>query len=162
MLKPLIALLLIWAASPAHAEAKAQQCWDCVERLAMELPEINDHQDAAYEEELTPASVLPALSQCSLDDDEIPTLQKLIDVFTDAWVSGGGVEQVRRQLEQMPELSGDDRAKLVDGARQSLDTTLRHLIDHNCRLLLKSHFDEGASRKWLLQMIRFGRETDAG
>jgi hypothetical protein len=54
-------------------------------------------------------------------------------------------------------LSGDDRAKLVDGATQDLETTLRHLIDHNCGLLLKSHFDEGASRTWLLHMVEMGR-----
>jgi hypothetical protein len=127
----------------------------------MELPEANEQEDPSYEVGLTPASVLPALSQCSLDESELPTLQKLIEVFTDAWASAGGADQVRQQLEQMPQLSSEDRAKLVDGARQSLDTTLRHLVDHDCRLLLKSHFDEGASRQWLLRMIRFGREADA-
>ena len=53
----------------------------------------------------------------------------------------------------------ETRAKLVDGATQSLDSTLRHLIDHNCRLLLQSHFDEGASRAWILQMIQHGQES---
>jgi hypothetical protein len=162
MLKPMIALLLLlWAASTANAGPRPPQCWDCVESLAMALPENNELQDPTYEQGLTPASVLPALSRCSLDESELPTLETLIDVFTDAWVSGGGVEQVRQQLDQVPKLSSEDRARLVDGARQSLDTTLRHLVDHNCQLLLKSHFDEGASRQWLLRMIRFGREADA-
>ena len=47
----------------------------------------------------------------------------------------------------------------VDGARQDLDTTLRHLVDHNCRILLQSHFDEGASRRWILQMIELGQKS---
>ena len=54
-------------------------------------------------------------------------------------------------------MSADDRAKLLDGASKDLDTTLRHLVDHNCRILLQSHFEEGASRAWLLRMIALGR-----
>ena len=127
----------------------------------MELPEANPQEDPSYEQGLTPGSVLPALSQCSLDDGEILTLQQIIDVFTDALVENGGVVYVREHLAQIPQVSADDRAKLVDGARQSLDSTLRHLVDHNCRLLLKSHFDEGASRLWLLKMIKVGGELNA-
>jgi hypothetical protein len=70
---------------------------------------------------------------------------------------GGSAAYVQKRLEQMPQVSVDDRAKLVDGARQDLGSTLRHLVDHNCRILLRSHFDEGASRAWLLKMIDFGR-----
>jgi hypothetical protein len=79
-------------------------------------------------------------------------------------VQRGGAGYVQQHLEQMPQVSADDRARLVDGARQDLDTTLRHLVDHNCRLLLRSHFDEGASRAWLLKMIALGRgpEQHAG
>jgi hypothetical protein len=75
--------------------------------------------------------VLPGLAQCSLDDSEIPTLRQITD----------------------------DLAKLVDGARQDLDTTLRHLVDHSCQLLLQSHFDEGASREWILHMIDLGQKS---
>ena len=53
----------------------------------------------------------------------------------------------------------DDRAKLVDGARQDLDTTLRHLVNHSCRLLLQSYFGEGASRDWILHMIELGQKS---
>jgi hypothetical protein len=60
----------------------------------------------------------------------------------------------------MPQVSAADRVKLVDGARQDLDTTLRHLVDHNCRILLKEHFDEGGSRTWLLHMIDLGRSGE--
>jgi hypothetical protein len=157
----IICSLLALAGSTARAQPEKLQCWDCVQRLAMELPEINAQEDPFYEEGLTPASVLPALSQCSLDDGEIPVLQQIIKIFTDAWVDGGGAAYVREHLDQIPQVSADDRAKLTDGARQSLDSTLRHLIDHNCRILLKSHFDEGASRDWLLQVIQLGRELDA-
>ena len=52
-----------------------------------------------------------------------------------------------------------DTPELVDGATKDLDTTLRHLVDHNCRLLLQSHFGEGASRKWVLQMIEIGQKS---
>jgi hypothetical protein len=144
----------------AGAEPKPQ-CWDCVERLAMELPEINPIEDPEYEKGLSPASVLPALSRCSLDDSEIPDLKRIIDIFTEALVEGGGTAYVEDHLALMPQLSADDRAKLIDGAVQSLDSTLRHLIDHNCRILLKSLFDDGAGRAWLLRMIQLGREYDA-
>jgi hypothetical protein len=123
----------------------------------MELPEVNPQEDPTYEQGLTPGSVLPALVACSRDDSEIPDLQRIIQIFTDAQDNGSGPAYVQKQLEQMSQVSADDRAKLVDGARQSLDSTLRHLVDHNCRILFRSHFDEGASRAWLLQMIDLGQ-----
>jgi hypothetical protein len=97
------------------------QCWTCPQRLAMELPEINPQQDPSYEERLTPGSVLPALTVCSLDDGEIPDLQQIIRIFTDASVEGGGAAYVGKHLEQMPQVSVDDRPKLVDGAKQCLE-----------------------------------------
>jgi hypothetical protein len=155
----LAALLLALAASTALAEQRPQ-CWDCVQRLAMELPVTNAQQDPSYEQGLTPSSVLPALARCSLDNDNIPVLEQIIQVFTDALLEGGGATYVREHLEKIPQVSADDRAKLTDGAVQALDSTLRHLIDHNCRILLQSHFDEGASREWILRMIQLGREMD--
>jgi hypothetical protein len=152
-------MVLAW--STAGADPIRSQCWDCVQRLAMELPAVNPQEDPLYEQGLTAGSVLPALAQCSLDDGELPVLQQIIAVFTDALVGGGGAAYVREHLDHMPQVSTDDRAKLIDGATQSLDSTLRHLIDHNCRTLLKSHFDEGASREWILQMIELGRMSDA-
>ncbi len=127
----------------------------------MELPQINVQEDPFYEDGITAGSVLPALSQCSLDDSEIPVLQQIIGIFTDALVEDGGAAYVREHLERLPQVSTDDREGLTDGAKQSLDSTLRHLIDHNCRILLKSHFDDGASREWILQMIQLGRKSDA-
>jgi hypothetical protein len=154
------ALMIFVVPWPARADPIRMQCWDCLQRLAMELPAVNPQEDPTYEQGLTPGSVLPALTTCSLDDSEIPDLGRVIQVFTDAQVKGGGVAYVRQQLEHLPEVSAGDRAKLIDGARQDLDTTLRHLVDHNCRLLLQEHFDEGGSRGWLLHMIDIGRGSD--
>jgi hypothetical protein len=123
---------LILSGSPAVADPIRPQCWDCLQRLALQLPEVNPQEDAQYEQGLPPGSVLPALSSCSFDDSETPTMRQIIDVFTDAQVQGSGAAYVQKRLEQMPQVSADDRAKLVDGARQDLDTTLRHLVDHNC------------------------------
>ena len=148
---------LVLSGPPAVADPIRPQCWDCLQRLALQLPEVNPQEDPQYEQGLPPGSVLPGLSSCSLDDSETPTLQQIIEVFADVQVRGGGAVYVQKRLEQMPQVSADDRAKLVDGARQDLDTTLRHLVDHNCRILLQSHFDEGASRAWLLKMIDLGR-----
>ena len=153
----LAALTLLLAASTSHADPIRPQCWSCLQRLAMELPESNPQEDPSYEQGLTPGSVLPALTACSLDETELPDLRQIIKVFSDASADRTGVAYVQKHLEQMPQVSADDRAKLLDGARQDLDTTLRHLIDHNCRILLQSHFDEGASRAWLLHMIELGR-----
>jgi hypothetical protein len=154
---PLLLAAVVLPMQSAAADPVRPQCWDCLERLAMELPEINAQEDQSYEQGLTPGSVLPSLTACSLDDSEIPDLQQVIGIFTDAAVNGGGVGYVRKHLEQMPQVSADDRAKLLDGASKDLDTTLRHLVDHNCRILLQSHFEEGASRAWLLRMIALGR-----
>jgi hypothetical protein len=153
----LFALLL--APSPAHADPPRLQCWNCLQRLTLQLPATNPQEDPTYEQGLTPGSVLPALNACSLDDSEIPNLKRIIQVFTDAQLAGGPA-YVQKHLEQMPQVSPSDRAKLVDGARKDLDTTLRHLVDHNCRLLLQSHFDEGASRAWLLHMISLGQAVE--
>jgi hypothetical protein len=152
-----MALVLFLSAPMADADPNRPQCWECLRHLAMELPEVNPQEDPSYEQGLTPGSVLPALTACSLDDSEIPDLQRIIQIFTDAQDGGGGTAYVQKQLEQMPQISADDRKKLVDGARQSLDSALRHLVDHNCRILLRSHFDEGASRGWMLQMIDLGQ-----
>jgi hypothetical protein len=126
----------------------------------MGFPAVNAQEDPSYEQGLTPGSVLPALANCSLDDGELPTLHQIIKIFTDAQVENGGAAYVRDHLAQLPDVTADDRAKLVDGARQDLDTTLRHLVDHSCRLLLQSHFDEGASRDWILHMIEQGQKSD--
>jgi hypothetical protein len=128
--------------------------------VATQLPEKNPQEDPTYEQGLTPGSVLPALAKCNLDDSEIPDLKRIIQVFTDASINNGGAAYVQKHLEQIPPVSPDDRAKLVDGARKDLDTTLRHLVDHNCRLLLQSHFDEGGGRAWLLHMIALGHDVE--
>jgi hypothetical protein len=156
----LATIALPLSALPAAADPIRPQCWDCLQRLAMQLPEVNPQEDPTYEQGLPPGSVLPALTACSLDDGEIPVLQRIIQVFTDASVQGGGAVYVQKHLEQIPQVSAEDRSRLVDGARQDLDTTLRHLVDHNCRILLQSHFAEGASRAWLLHMIAVGRSPE--
>ena len=56
-----------------------------------------------YEQGLTSASVLPALSHCSLDDGDSPVLQQIIEIFTDALLEGGGAAYVREHLDQMPQ-----------------------------------------------------------
>jgi hypothetical protein len=150
------ALTLLLAAPAARADPPRPQCWECLRRMAMALPAVNPLEDPSYEQGVTPGSVLPALAACSLDDGEIPVLQQIIKIFTDASFQGGGVAYVQTHLQDIPKLTAADRAKLVDGARQDLDTTRRYLIDHNCRLLLQSHVDEGASRAWLLRMIEIG------
>jgi hypothetical protein len=152
-------MMLLASACAVVADPLRLPCWQCLERQAMELPETNPQEDPSYEQGLTPGSVLPALTVCSLDEGEIPNLQRIIKVFTDA-VRGGGAAYVQKHLEQMSQVGPNDRAKLVDGARKDLDTTLRHLTDHNCRILLQSHFDEGASRAWLLHMIALGRGSE--
>jgi len=154
------AVVILLGGIAARADPPAPQCWDCLRRVTMELPKVNPDEDPSYEQGLTPGSVLPAIVQCSLDDSEIPTLQQMISIFTDAQINGGGARYVAIHLEQVSKLSADDRAKLVDGATQDLDTTLRHLVDHNCRLLLRSHFEEGAGRAWLLHMIDIGQEAE--
>jgi hypothetical protein len=154
-----LTVCVITVSGTAAADPISPQCWACLQRLASELPAVNPQEDPSYEQGLTPGSVLPALANCSLDDGEIPTLQQVIKVFTDAQVAGGGPAYVREHLASLPKVSAEDRAKLVDGATKDLDTTLRHLVDHNCRLLLQSHFGEGASRKWVLQMIEIGQKS---
>lgn len=150
-------LLLPLLASPTKADPIRPQCWECLEHLAMELPAVNPQEDPFYEQGLSPGSVLPALTSCSLDDSEIPVLKQIIKIFSDASLDSNGVAYVRQHLAQLADVSADDQAKLLDGAKQDLDSTLRHLVDHNCRILLKDHFDQGASRDWILHMIQLGR-----
>ena len=150
---------MITFAGMAVADPKRSQCWECLRRLATELPAVNAQEDSSYEQGLTAGSVLPALAHCSLDDGEIPTLHEIIKIFNDAQIERDGVAYVREHLAHLPQVNADDRAKLIDGATQDLATTRRYLVDHNCRILLQSHFDEGASRAWILQMIEIGQES---
>src|SRR5215831_2852123 len=83
----LAVLMLALGTLPARADPIRPQCWDCIAKLIMQLPADNPNEDPAYEQGLTPGSVLPALTQCSLDDSEIPTLQQIIGIFTDAAVN---------------------------------------------------------------------------
>ena len=153
-------LLLALAASAASADPPSPQCWECLKRLVLQLPKDNPQRDPTYEDGLSPGSVLPALAACSLDDSELPVLREIIGVFTDAQANGGGAAYVKTHLATISQLSSESRAKLTDGARQDLPTTLRHLIDHNCRLLLQSHFEEGASQAWLLSMVKRGQGVE--
>jgi hypothetical protein len=57
----------------------------------MEFPEKNPQEDPFYEDELSPGSVVGAFAKCSLDDSEIPVLQQIISVFTDALFRKDGV-----------------------------------------------------------------------
>src|SRR5947208_436930 len=92
---PCITAFMIAVAGAAAADPKDQQCWECLQRLAMDLPVVNVEQDPFYELGLTPGSVLPALARCSLDDGEIPTLRQIIKVFADAQAEHGGAAYVR-------------------------------------------------------------------
>jgi hypothetical protein len=145
--------LTAWSVS---ADPVSPQCWGCLRVLAMQLPAANPQEDPTYEQGLSPGSVLPSLAQCSLDDSEIAVLRRVIKVFSDAQ-DDGGVAYVDAHLKQIRELSADDRAKLLNGARQSLDTTWRYLVNHNCRILLRAMFDEGGGRDWILHMIEQGQ-----
>lgn len=123
----------------------------------MQFPEKNPQEDPFFEDEASVASAVGAFEKCSLDDTEIPTLRRIIGVFSDALLVKDGVAYVREHLKAIAELSDEDRAKLVDGARQDLSTTLGYLTNRNCRILFQSQFDTGASRAWLLRVIQAGR-----
>jgi hypothetical protein len=139
------------------AQDDNRQCWDCLERLAMTFPEKNPQEDPFFEDGLSPGSVVGAFAKCSLDDSEIPVLQRIIGVLSDALFEKDPLAYVREHLKQIPDLSDADQAKLVDGARQDLSTTLGAITNRNCRIMFQSQFDTGASRAWLLQVIKAGR-----
>jgi len=153
----LAAVAVLIPPSAGLADEENRQCWDCLERLAMQFPEKNPQEDPFYEDELSPGSVVGAFVKCSLDDSEIPVLQQIISVFTDALFRKDGVSYVREHLKGIPDVSDEDRAKLVDGARQDLSTTLGFITNRNCRILFQSQLDIGASRAWLLQVVQAGR-----
>ena len=103
--------------SAGWADEENRQCWDCLKRLAMEFPEKNPQEDPFFEDGISPNSVVGAFVKCSLDDTEIPVLQQIINVFTDALFTKDGLSYVREHLKGIPDLGDEDRAKLVDGAR---------------------------------------------
>jgi hypothetical protein len=159
MLRGLVITVFLLVAHHASAAEANRQCWDCLERLAMEFPEKNPQEDPFFEDGLSPGSVVGAFAKCDLDDSEIPVLHRIIGVFTDALFEKDGVAYVREHLKEIPDLSDEDRRKLVDGARQDLSTTLGFITNRNCRILFQSQFDAGASRAWLLQVAKAGRAT---
>ena len=153
----LAAVAVLIPPSAGLADEENHQCWDCLQRLAMEFPEKNPQEDPFFEDALPPSSAVGAFVKCSLDDSEIPVLQQIISVFTDALFKKDGVSYVREHLKGIPDLSDEDRAKLVDGARQDLSTTRGFITNRNCRILFQSQLDIGASRAWLLQVVQAGR-----
>ena len=157
MLRGLVAVSCLLVPCRSSADEENRQCWDCLERLAMDFPEKNPQEDPLLEDGLSVASVVGAFEKCSLDDSEIATLRRIIGVFSDALFEKDGVAYVREHLNAIPNLGNEDRAKLVHGARQDLSTTLGFLTNRNCRILLQSQFDTGASRTWLLQVVQAGR-----
>jgi len=157
MLRGLVAVSCLLVPCRSSADEENRQCWDCLKRLAMDFPEKNPQEDPFLEDGLSVASVVGAFGKCSLDDSEIATLRRIIGVFSDALFEKDGVAYVREHLKAIPNLSNEDRAKLVDGARQDLSTTLGFLTNRNCRILLQSQFDTGVSRTWLLQVVQAGR-----
>ena len=157
MLRGLVAVSCLLVPCRSSADEENRQCWDCLERLAMDFPEKNPQEDPFLEDGLSVASVVGAFEKCSLDDSESATLRRIIGVFNDALLQKDGVAYVREHLKPIPNLSNEDRAKLVDGARQDLSTTSGFLTNRNCRILLQFQFDNGASRTWLLHVIQAGR-----
>ena len=157
MLRGLVAVSCLLVPCRSSADEENRQCWDCLERLAMDFPEKNPQEDPFLEDGLAVASIVGAFEKCSLDDSEIATLRRIIGVFSDALFEKDGVAYVREHLNAIPSLSNEDRAKLVNAARQDLSTTLGLLTNRNCRILLQSQFDTGASRTWLLQVVQAGR-----
>ena len=83
---------------------------------------------------------------------------QIIQIFADAQAAQGGAAYVRDHLAQLPDVVRTT-GQVGGRGKQDLDTTLRHLVDHNCRLLLQSHFEEGASRDWILHMIELGQKS---
>ena len=65
------AMFVMALSGTAAADPKSPQCWDCLQHLAMGLPAVNAQEDPSYEQGLTPGSVLPALANCSLDEDRV-------------------------------------------------------------------------------------------
>jgi hypothetical protein len=141
----------------AAADPISPQCWQCLQRLASKLPAINPQEDASYEQGLTPGSVLPVLANCSLDDREIPRLQQIIKVFTDAQVAGGGAAYVREHLASLPKVSAEDRVKLVEGLGHNSAPLGGSQLPDIVAVALRR--DEGASRRWVLQMIEIGQKS---
>ena len=152
----IIAAVLI-APTLGFADEETGQCWDCLQRLALEFPEKNRHEDPSFKDGLSPNSVVGSFARCSLDDSEIPTLQRIIGVFTDARFEKDRVGYVREHLKAIPDLTDGERAGLAGGAWLDLSTTLGVITNRNCRILFQSQFDAGASREWLLQVVKAGR-----
>ena len=125
-----LTLCVVVVSGTVAADPRSPQCWTCVQRLAMELPAVNPQEDPTYEQGLTPGSVLPALAQCSLDDDGIPTLQQIIKVFTDAQAEHGGAAYVREHLASLPKVSAEDRAKLAARVYDCLGRKMAEIIQH--------------------------------
>lgn len=157
MLRGLAVVTFLLIPRWSSADEENRQCWDCLARLAMEFPEKNPQEDPFFESGLPVASAVGAFNKCSLDDTEIPTLRRIIAVFSDALTGKDGVGYVREHLKGIPALNDEEQAKLVDGARQDLSTTLGFITNRNCRILFQSQFDTGASRDWLLQVVKAGR-----
>lgn len=153
----LVSLTLFMVPRWSLADVGNHQCWDCLKQLAMQFPEKNPQEDPSFQDELSVTSAVGAFSKCSLDDAEIPMLRQIIGVFSDAQLQKDGVGYVREHLKAISALSDEDRAKLVDGARQDLGTTLGFITNRNCRILFQSQFDTGANRAWLLRVVQAAR-----
>src|ERR1700742_982244 len=131
MLRGLVAVSCLLVPCRSSADEENRQCWDCLAQLAMDFPEKNPQEDPFLEDGLSVASVVGAFEKCSLDDSEILTLRRIIGVFSDALFKKDSVAYVRERVNDIPDLSNEDRAKLVDGARQDLSTTLGFLTNRN-------------------------------
>src|ERR1700760_4188827 len=68
----LAAVTVLIPPSAGLAIEENRQCWDCLQRLAMDFPAKNPQEDPFFEDGLPPSSAVGAFVKCSLDDTENP------------------------------------------------------------------------------------------
>lgn len=153
-----VALLSIPAARAAAEPGR----YAALKSLAAALPEKSASDDPAYLDAVAGFGLPDQLAACRWGAEETAAVERLVRLF-DKYLTptGGGKDALLKAIGQLPDFADrahDKRqeqnyAKLSLGIRLAPDITKAHLVNAACKTLLKTHFENGASRAQLAAAI---------
>ncbi len=160
MSRSLSAALLLGVAFAGRAAAEPGRA-AALTALVSALPDKNPNEDPGYLD--VAGYTLPdQLAACRWDEAQTASIERLVRLF-DKYITldGGGKDALLKAIAQLPDFADKAKdpqqaknfAQLSLGVRLAPDMTKAHLVNEACKLLLRMHFDNGASKAQLADAV---------
>jgi hypothetical protein len=109
------------------------------------------------------STIRDTLRKCRYDSDEMGFIDRLIALLDEELAKGSDSAAIYARIKQMPDFSPENLKAHPESAKDLED--LKGAADHaamaksflryeSCRLLVRLHFEAGASRKEMLELVK--------